>query len=175
MPDCECVILLRPTKSLTLFIQQSMRCMRYREGKRAIIIDHVNNVAEFGLPDADREWLLEGHPKPKGVAPGRTCPACFAVINMSERTCPHCGFVFEPERRKKPTKVLDIELIKYNEIERVRAFKSPQECRNVNELKLYAQVHGYKPGWVYYQQKSRGWLNGQGRNRNPKRYPCRAV
>ena len=176
VPDCECVILLRPTKSLTLFIQQSMRCMRYREGKRAIIIDHVNNVAEFGLPDADREWLLEGHPKPKGAAPVRTCPACFAVINMAERTCPHCGFVFEPERRKKPTKVLDIELIKYNEIERVRAFKSPQECRNVNELKLYAQVHGYKPGWVYYQQKSRGWLNnGQGRNRNSKRYPCRAV
>lgn len=175
VPDCECVILLRPTKSLTLFIQQSMRCMRYREGKRAIIIDHVNNVSEFGLPDDNREWLLDGHEKPKGAAPVRTCPACFAVINMAERTCPHCGFVFEPERRKKPTKVLDIELIKYNEIERVRAFKSPQECRNVNELKLYAQVHGYKPGWVYYQQKSRGWLNGQGRNRNPKRYPCRAV
>ncbi len=26
VPDCECVILLRPTKSLTLYIQQSMRC-----------------------------------------------------------------------------------------------------------------------------------------------------
>ena len=175
VPDCECVILLRPTKSLTLFIQQSMRCMRFRDGKRAVIIDHVNNVAEFGLPDADREWLLEGHPKPKGAAPVRTCPGCFAVVPMSEKACPHCGFVFEAERREKPTKVLDIELIKYNEIERVKAFLSPQECRSVNDLKLYAQLHGYKPGWVYYQQKARGWLNGQSGNRNPKRYPCKAI
>ena len=30
VPDCECAILLRPTKSLTLYIQQSMRCMRYK-------------------------------------------------------------------------------------------------------------------------------------------------
>lgn len=176
VPDCECVILLRPTKSLTLFIQQSMRCMRFKQGKRAIIIDHVNNVAEFGLPDADREWLLEGHPKPKGTAPVKTCPACFAVVRASENCCPHCGFVFETERREKPIKVLDVELVRYNEIERVRAFLTPQECKNVNELKIYAQLHGYKPGWVYYQQKARGWLSsGQNRNRNPKRYPCRAI
>lgn len=175
VPDCECVILLRPTKSLTLYIQQAMRCMRFREGKRAVIIDHVNNVGTFGLPDTDREWRLEGHEKPKGAAPVRTCPECFAVVKMSERSCPHCGFVFAPERREKRTKVLDIELIKYNEIERVRAFLTPQECRNVNELKLYAQIHGYKPGWVYYQQRSRGWLDGKSGNRNPKRYPCRAV
>ena len=176
VPDCECVILLRPTKSLTLYIQQSMRCMRYREGKRAIIIDHVNNVAEFGLPDKDREWLLDGHPKPKGEAPVRTCPECFAVVAAAETKCPHCGYEFEAKKREKRTQVLDIELIKYNEIERVRAFLSPQECRSVNDLKLYAQIHGYKPGWVYYQQKSRGWLSGgQNRNRNTKRYPCRPV
>ena len=30
VPDCECVILLRPTKSLILYTQQSMRCMRYK-------------------------------------------------------------------------------------------------------------------------------------------------
>lgn len=51
IPDCECAILLRPTKSLTLYIQQSMRCMRYKPGKRAVIIDHVGNYARFGMPD----------------------------------------------------------------------------------------------------------------------------
>ena len=179
VPDCECVILLRPTKSLTLYIQQSMRCMRFREGKRAVIIDHVNNVANFGLPDDDREWSLEGHEKPKGAAPVKVCPQCFATVRAAERTCPHCGFTFAAggaESREKRTEVLDIELVRYNEIERVRAFLSPSECRNVNELRIYAQLHGYKPGWVYYQQKSRGWLSGgQSGNRNPKRYPCRAI
>ncbi len=59
VPDCECAILLRPTKSLTLFIQQSMRCMRYKPGKRAVIIDHVGNYARFGMPDDDRKWTLQ--------------------------------------------------------------------------------------------------------------------
>lgn len=59
VPDCECAILLRPTQSLTLYIQQSMRCMRYRPGKRAIILDHVGNYARFGMPDDDRLWSLE--------------------------------------------------------------------------------------------------------------------
>ena len=82
VPDCECVILLRPTKSLTLYIQQSMRCMRYRPGKRAVIIDHVNNIHTHGFPDAQRQWLLEGHPKTKGTgtAPVKCCGQCYACV-----------------------------------------------------------------------------------------------
>ena len=43
VPDCSCVIMLRPTKSLVLYLQQAMRCMRYQPHKKAIIIDHVGN------------------------------------------------------------------------------------------------------------------------------------
>ena len=50
VPDCECVVLLRPTQSLTLFIQQSMRSMRYLPGKTAVIIDHVGNCYMMRLP-----------------------------------------------------------------------------------------------------------------------------
>ena len=49
LPDCGCAILLRPTKSLTLYIQQAMWCMRYKEGTRAVILDHVGNVRRFGM------------------------------------------------------------------------------------------------------------------------------
>lgn len=59
VPDCSTVIMLRPTQSLSLFIQQSMRGMRYREGKTAIIIDHVDNVRRHGLPDTPRQWSLK--------------------------------------------------------------------------------------------------------------------
>ncbi|HAT75721.1 MAG TPA: helicase, partial [Flavobacterium sp.] len=58
VPDCECCILLRPTKSLALYIQQSMRALRPLPGKIAIILDHVCNYAEHGLPDTNREWSL---------------------------------------------------------------------------------------------------------------------
>ncbi len=36
VPDCECAVLLRPTMSLTLYIQQSMRSMRYQPNKRSL-------------------------------------------------------------------------------------------------------------------------------------------
>src|SRR5699024_8997164 len=56
VPDCECVILLRPTESLTLFIQQTMRSMRYMPRKVAVIIDHVGNYLRHGLPTTDHDW-----------------------------------------------------------------------------------------------------------------------
>ena len=178
VPDCSCVILLRPTKSLTLYIQQAMRCMRYQPDKRAVIIDHVNNIERHGFPDAEREWLLEGHPKQKGsgTAPVKTCSQCFACVPANTKECPHCGHVFEVDRRP-PVIRSDTQLVKVNDnAHRVAYYLSPQECQNVDELREYARLKGYKPGWVWYQQKARGWLHGeQGRNASAKRYPCRAV
>lgn len=176
VPDCECVILLRPTKSLILFTQQSMRCMRYKPGKRAIIIDHVNNIERFGFPDRDREWLLEGHPhkKQQGEQPLKICKNCFAAVPINTKECPNCGAEFEIE--DSSAQKVDIKLIKITKAkERVKFYISPNECQNVEELAEYAKQHGYKPGWVYYQQKARGWLGGKRRNENTKRYPCRAV
>lgn len=175
VPDCECVILLRPTKSLILYTQQAMRCMRFKEGKRAIIIDHVNNLKRFGFPDRDREWLLEGHPHKKsdGEQPLKICDNCFAAVPISTRVCPICGKKFEVNEGYKH---VDAELVKVNNAaERVKFYLSPSECETVKELTEYAKLHGYKPGWVWYQQKSRGWLGGtKGRNSDTKRYPCRA-
>lgn len=58
VPDCDSVILMRPTMSLTLHIQQSMRCMRYMPGKTAIIVDMVGNYKLHGLPDRTHPWGL---------------------------------------------------------------------------------------------------------------------
>ena len=177
VPDCECVILLRPTKSLILYTQQSMRCMRYKPNKRAIIIDHVNNIKRFGFPDKEREWLLEGHPheKKESEQPLKICKNCFAAVPISTRVCPICRCELEFEKSEKQT--VDVKLVKLNRAkERVKFYLSPNECQNVEELSEYAKFHGYKPGWVYFQQKARGWLNGgKGRNKTSKRYPCRAV
>lgn len=56
VPDCEAVMLLRPTQSLALHIQQSMRCMRSKEGKQAVIVDLVGNVDLLGSPDKKHDW-----------------------------------------------------------------------------------------------------------------------
>lgn len=103
VPDCQTVIMLRPTDSLTLFIQQSMRGMRYRPNKRAIIIDHVANVYRFGLPDADREWSLKDRPKQgkhRGKSDGpaiKSCPKCYGIVPAQVKQCPLCGYSFRAD------------------------------------------------------------------------------
>ncbi len=81
VPDCSCAILLRPTQSLTLFIQQSMRCIRPQPGKRAVIIDHVGNYTRFGMPDDDREWSLEPKKMVENKNKIRQCPECFFTFS----------------------------------------------------------------------------------------------
>lgn len=56
-PDVSFIQLARPTRSLTLYLQQVGRGLRYVEGKdKTIFIDNVGLYNYFGLPDANRKW-----------------------------------------------------------------------------------------------------------------------
>ena len=173
VPDCECSILLRPTHSLTLYIQQAMRCMRYRKGKRAVIIDHVGNYARHGMPDDEREWTLEKKERrsfreveKEQSEKVRQCPECFFTFpvdacetKMTEEgeraVCPHCGYVFPKRDRKLNTDEAG-ELIKVEGFKLV--YDGPESCSSYDELLAYAANHGYKPGWAYYQARRRGMI-----------------
>lgn len=167
VPDCQTVIMLRPTDSLTLFIQQSMRGMRYQPGKRAVIIDHVANCYRFGMPDADREWSLADRPKKKSKkasdAPSiKSCPQCYAVVPAQVKECPLCGYEFMPDGS-------DLEVDPNAELHKVKTadFKitvqhpvrmQPKDAKSIEDLKSIAHARGYKNGWVYFQAKSRGFI-----------------
>lgn len=78
VPHCQAVILARPTKSLTLFIQQSMRSMRpdpNDPNKVAVIIDHVQNCKLHGYPNDKHYWSLEPYTKGKLF-----CPKCNKLV-----------------------------------------------------------------------------------------------
>lgn len=145
-PDCDCVILLRPTMSTALYIQQSMRCLRPAPGKRAVIYDLVGNVFRHGLPDDDREWSLTKKVKPhKDVETLhiRECKNCFRVYAGNNRICPYCGF--DNGKTKK-----EIEIEQQAELERITELKRKQErmevgmCRDFRSLVALAKRRGYK-------------------------------
>ena len=94
VPAATCLIGLRPTASLVIFLQHVGRVLRKSPGKdKAIILDHVGNWSRFGLPDDDREWTLEGKPKGvKDISKYKRCPDCLHPVLTSARVCPHCGF-----------------------------------------------------------------------------------
>ena len=47
LPSAEACLLLRPTLSMVIFIQQSMRALTPNTNKTAILIDYVNNIQKF--------------------------------------------------------------------------------------------------------------------------------
>lgn len=157
VPDCGCSILLRPTKSLTLFIQQAMRSMRYQPGKRAVIIDHVGNVHRHGLPDLDREWTLEPRPQKsqKNEIHVRQCPECYFTHNSAPK-CPNCGHVYQKTKEEILEEKKEQELVRMER--RMAQVSRPEECRSAKELFAYAKKKGYKSGWAYHQAKARGFL-----------------
>ncbi len=134
-----------------------------KKNKRAVIIDHVGNYARFGMPDADREWSLEG--KKKSAKKHETeeqilavqCPECFYTFEppkFGRPICPDCGYVFPKKERSLDTE--DAELKKITGF--VLDYNSPEQCKNMHELQAYAKKMGYKKGWAYFQGKKRGFI-----------------
>lgn len=158
-PGVEAVILLRPTQSLTLFIQQSMRGMR--PGgifKEAIILDHVGNVHRHGLPDAPREWTLEGAVKRRqreadGVGV-RICPNCY-MCHSPAPVCPFCGYEYHLTARQIAEEAGTLEEYDAEQaaFEKRRDRIELNRCATLDDLKAYAAAHNYSPGWVHVRAK----------------------
>ena len=153
VPAMEAVVLLRPTQSLTLHIQQSMRPMRPDENnpdKVAVIIDHVGNVYRHGLPDEDRTWSLDGRKKSKQAEPRevslRQCPECYAAHRPAP-VCPLCGYTYKIESRAEPEQRKG-ELAKIDELERKRKRQEVGQARNVTDLEQIALSRGYSLRWI---------------------------
>lgn len=106
LPAIEAAILLRPTKSLGLHLQQCGRVLRPNSGKvEAIILDHAGNTQRHGLPDEDRTWSLDGRPRSKKSGDGphasvRICPKCFAAQYSGKPACGFCKHVFAIDSRQ---------------------------------------------------------------------------
>ena len=56
-PDVDFILLARPTKSLSLYLQQVGRGLRKTDNKDSVlIIDCVGSYTRFGLPTKERDW-----------------------------------------------------------------------------------------------------------------------
>ena len=157
VPDCECTVLLRPTQSLTLYIQQSMRSMRYMPGKTAIIIDHVGNCYLHGLPDDDRAWTLEPKHKQENIVKIRECPQCFAVYPPTLAACPYCGYAAVKEIQRAEKKVVEIDLVELKRQENIKnTHLFNADLHTWAEVVEFQKLHKYKFAWCIRYADSHG-------------------
>ena len=165
--EVTCCMLLRPTESVALGIQQMMRCMRYLPGKTAKIIDFVGNYTRIGLPDDERTWSL-GEPlkrKPRTDGNGdfyiRSCPECYMTFKTAP-ICPFCGTEYPLHPREiKAREEIELKRITAEEMARIEAEKKKARleqgrAQTFEELVALAKKRGYKNPAYYAVQVMRG-------------------
>jgi superfamily II DNA or RNA helicase len=161
-PAAEVAILLRPTQSEGLYLQQVGRVLRPAPGKpHALILDHVGNVHRHGFPDDHRDWSLADRPRrgSKDGAPAptvRTCETCFAAF-APQPVCPVCGTPAKLSSREIQQREGELQELARAAVAQARARDRRQQgkARSLPELLAIAKQRGYSAGWAYKLHNAR--------------------
>lgn len=159
VPSCEAIILLRPTKSLSLYMQQVGRGLRTYEGKEhAIVLDHAGNCFRHGLPTQDREWNLTTN-KVNAARhikwDVRACKGCYALYSNLMPTCPECGHAYEPEIKDLKLVAGELVLVENVEAKKKEARRQLAGDKTLEDWIQIANQRGYKIGWAYHRYHAR--------------------
>lgn len=97
-PAVDLIAMLRPTKSVGLYVQMAGRGTRLAPGKEnCLVLDFAGNVARHGPIDAVKaKKPAEG----EGPPPTKVCPDCDSILPAALRECPDCGHQFPPPEVK---------------------------------------------------------------------------
>jgi len=157
VPAASCAILLRPTKSLGLYLQQVGRVLRPAVDKQlAIILDHVGNVTRHGFPDDHRDWTLDDGIRRTAGTPApsvRTCPECYAAFKP-QPICPVCGAQCSSIPRPMRQVAGELQELRRSEVRQAR--RKQGAARSLPQLLALAKERGYSPGWAYRIYHARG-------------------
>ena len=161
-PQCEVMILARPTRSLIRYIQMAGRVLRPFEGKdRATILDHSGTCRRLGFPTEDLPLFLDdGKPKDAKTKAKKekeqkekelqVCPQCSVALARTFGTnCPRCGHEFP--KKQNTVDVMDGELVKLTR-RKGKLIETPyaDRVKTYAELRGYAAQTGKRDGWSWY-------------------------
>lgn len=106
-PCISCVILDRAIGSLAVYLQACGRGLRPHRRKRfCTVLDHGNNLREWGRVDANREWkltsgrdVIAGPSTPDVADDILVCPKCYLLAPNGSTYCA-CGYKFSVKKKK---------------------------------------------------------------------------
>ncbi len=160
VPSIQAVQILRPTRSLLLFLQSIGRGLRPSKDKEyLIILDHTDNWIYHGLPDDEYDWTLDAVSL-KNRQHAVECPDCnhcfFPTIteqNKLEATCPNCGSIIPLEAPVEGFGAENPEITndKTIDLEEVILEKNSEIMAEIMKLKAIQVTRNYKPFWIYHQ------------------------
>lgn len=130
-PQVDLIAMLRPTKSVGLYVQIVGRGCRLAPGKEnCLVLDFAGNIARHGPIDAVAPSRMRE--SSSGAPPIKTCPECASLIPAASGQCPDCGFTFEMRAVQISARASELEILSTDEPEWV----SVTEVRYVRHEKV---------------------------------------
>lgn len=99
-PSIDLIAMLRPTLSVSLYVQMAGRGMRVAPGKAdCLVLDFAGVVSMHGpITDVDPGGR-SGDGEGEAMIPAKECESCHELCAVACRICPACGAAFpEPQR-----------------------------------------------------------------------------
>jgi len=94
VPDVDCIVLLRNTKSPVLYVQIMGRGMRVADGKNdCLVLDFTETIENLG--PVNRVRGREQKKKSAHEAPLKVCDECGSLNPIAATECKTCGTVFD--------------------------------------------------------------------------------
>jgi superfamily II DNA or RNA helicase len=158
LPAVNAAILLRPTQSLSMHLQQVGRALRPYPGKaNAIILDHVGNCLRHGLAEQERDWDLSGREKrlkKSSLVETKQCSKCFAIF--AGTVCPQCGSQREIAAREIEEVDGELQRLSIEDISKKREDRREEgKCKTLDDFRALAKQRGYKLGWAFFRWQAR--------------------
>ena len=158
LPAVNAAILLRPTHSLSMHLQQVGRALRPYPGKtNAIILDHVGNCLRHGLAEQERDWDLSGREKrlkKSSLVETKQCSKCFAIF--AGTVCPQCGSQREIAVREIEEVDGELQRLSIEDISKKREERREEgKCKTLDDFRALAKLRGYKLGWAFFRWQAR--------------------
>jgi superfamily II DNA or RNA helicase len=158
LPSAEVGLLMRPTKSQALHIQQIGRIARpWDEKETGWILDQAGNCLRFPYPrledipaDLRRQMPQESAGAGGDGNPVKVCPGCDAVLPNFTQICPHCEHDFRKSVMAHTGPL--VELVSKAEAKA----QEPPESRlkaQFHKLRKTAYQRGLMPGWAWHRFK----------------------
>lgn len=110
-PDIDAIVMLRPTLSTGLYVQQCGRGMRRADGKSdCLVLDFAGNIMQHG-PINDVQVNVQRRGTGDGKGRYKECPECHTPIPGGCGTCPECGHQFPGREPRHDTRASDLDIM----------------------------------------------------------------
>lgn len=110
VPEIDCLVMMRPTRSYPFYIQFVGRGSRIVDGKKnCLFLDFGNVVNELGFYDEFKEFNSKKETSKKKKQYPKTCDKCGCLNSQSAKFCIECSEIFVSDKELKKVERVNLE------------------------------------------------------------------